>query len=154
MKYNVENRLDLFEFHDSEFSLISFNNDELIISVKHLNIHKNSNPNPSNYDMEIEDAIITFKGFHMTQCKIHSDYNEINTYYQEEAIEKFKEEFNGEYHKHINIFDLGVLGNSIYYIDADGNSPFFAIQFTFDNVIIEWDKYIKKAWYELFKERK
>ena len=61
MKYNVENQLDLFEFHDSEFSLISFDNDKLIVSVKYLNIHKNSLPNPSDYDMEIENAIITFK---------------------------------------------------------------------------------------------
>lgn len=154
MEYNVENQLDLFEFHDSEFALIQFDNDKLIVSVKYLNIHKISLPNPSDYDMEIKNAIITFKNFHITQYKFYSSQNEITDYYEQEAIEKFIEEFDGEYVKHINIFDLGKLDNSIYYIDASGKSTFFAIQFTFDNVTIEWDEYRKKAWYELFKERK
>ena len=36
MKYRVENQLDLFEFHDSEFSLISFDNKSIAVSVNHL----------------------------------------------------------------------------------------------------------------------
>ena len=102
--------------------------------------------------MEIKDAIITFKDFHIKYYKAHclSDENIIS--YEQEAIEKFKEEFNDEYQKHINIFYLGLLDDSIYYIDADGDSPFFSISFTYNNVTIEWDEYIKKAWYELFKE--
>lgn len=151
MKYNVENQLDLFEFHDSEFSLISFDNDKLIVSVKYLNIHKNSLPNPSDYDMEIENAIITFKGFHVTYCKTYSYSNEVNIYYNQEAAEKFKEEFNGDHREHLNIFDLGKLDNSQYYIDANGVSIFFSIHFSYDKVTTEWDEYRKKAWYEPYK---
>ena len=36
MKYRVENQLDLFQFHDSEFSLISFDNKSIAVSVNHL----------------------------------------------------------------------------------------------------------------------
>ena len=147
MKYHVENQLDLFEFHDSEFTLIKFDNNELIVSVEYLNIHKNSVPNPSNYDMEIKDAIITFKDFHVTYCKTYSYSNKINIYYEQEATEKFK----GEYSEHINIFDLGKLDDSQYYIDAGGVSIFFSIYFSYDKVTIEWDEYRKKAWYEPYK---
>jgi len=152
MKYNVENQLDLFEFHDSKFTLVSFDNDELIVSVKHLNIHKNSIHNPSDYDMEIKDAIITFKGFHITYYKAHSFLNKISTYYEQKAIEKFKKEFKEKHTNHINIFYLGMIDDSLCHIDADGKSPFFSIEFTYDNVTIEWNEYLKKAWYELYKK--
>ena len=36
MKYRVENLLDIFEFHDSDFTLVHFGGEELIVSVKHL----------------------------------------------------------------------------------------------------------------------
>lgn len=39
MKYHVENNLDLFEFHDADFSFVSFDNNELTLSAKHLNFH-------------------------------------------------------------------------------------------------------------------
>lgn len=65
MKYRVENLLDIFEFHDSDFTLVHFGGEELIVSVKHLNIHKNTEQNPSEYDMEIECSRITFNGFHV-----------------------------------------------------------------------------------------
>ena len=56
MKYRVENELDLFEFHDAEFSFISFEKNELVLSAKHLNIHENAAQNPHDCDMEIDLA--------------------------------------------------------------------------------------------------
>ena len=53
MKYHVENNLDLFEFHDADVSFLSFDNNGLILSVRHLNIHKNTDENPNDNDMEI-----------------------------------------------------------------------------------------------------
>lgn len=64
MKYCVENDLNLFEFHDSVFSFVGFDGKDMVISVKHLNIHKCTEQNPSEYDMEIECAQITFQVFH------------------------------------------------------------------------------------------
>lgn len=63
MKYRVDNNLDFFAFHDAEFSFISFDKNELILSAKHLNIHKNALHNPHNCDMEIDLAEFVFSGF-------------------------------------------------------------------------------------------
>ena len=63
MKYCVENNLDLFEFHDTDLSFVSFDGNELSLSAKHLNIHKNTDENPCDDDMEIDFAKITFSNF-------------------------------------------------------------------------------------------
>ena len=63
MKYRVENNLDLFEFHDADVSFVSFDNNELILSARHLNIHKNTDENPNDNDMEITLANVTFLKF-------------------------------------------------------------------------------------------
>ena len=63
MQYRAENNLDLFEFHDSVFSLVSFDGTDLIVSARCLNIHKNTEQNPSDYDMEIDCAEIIFRDF-------------------------------------------------------------------------------------------
>ena len=64
MKYCVKNDLSLFEFHDSEFSLVSFDGKDLVVSVSALNIHKGTPQNPSQFDMQIESARITFENVH------------------------------------------------------------------------------------------
>ena len=63
MKFCVENDLSLFEFHDSEFSFVSFDGKDLIVSASMVNIHKDTPQNPSDYDMEIASAQIAFKIF-------------------------------------------------------------------------------------------
>ena len=40
MKFCVENDLSLFEFHDSEFSFVSFDGKDLVVSASMVNIHK------------------------------------------------------------------------------------------------------------------
>lgn len=64
MKYCVENDLSFFEFHDSEFSFVSFDGKDLVVSARLLNIRKNAAQNPFGHDMEIECTRISFKGFH------------------------------------------------------------------------------------------
>ena len=63
MTYRVEDRLDLFDFHDTELSLVSFDKNELVISTKHLNIHKDAKENPHECDMEIDFAKLVFTQF-------------------------------------------------------------------------------------------
>lgn len=65
MKYRVENQLELFEFHDSVFSLISFDKKDLVVSVKHLNIHEDAKDNLHDCDMEINVATISFRNIHI-----------------------------------------------------------------------------------------
>ena len=63
MKYISVNRLSDFEFHDAEIVFDSFINNQLTVKVNYLNIHKNTEQNPFEIDMEIESASITFEGF-------------------------------------------------------------------------------------------
>jgi len=64
VKFCARNDLSIFEFHDSEFSFISFDGLDLVVSASMVNIHKDTPLNPSDCDMEIASAQITFKNFH------------------------------------------------------------------------------------------
>ena len=63
MKYTSTNIFSDFEFHDAYFKLENIEDNILTISVKYLNIHKNTEQNPSDTDMEIEIAYITFNNY-------------------------------------------------------------------------------------------
>lgn len=157
MKYTSINKISDFEFHDAEFDFISFENGNLVISAKHLNIHKNAEENPKSKDMEIKKATITFKNFYIKSIK---------------KIEKYEKDEQGAYHpseytylkgdealhmllselKHgLTIYSLGVFEHDVYYLDGFGEDPYFTTFFRFDEVIVEWDEFLKPAWYELHK---
>lgn len=155
MKYCVENQLDLFEFHDSGFSLVRFDDGELVVSVKHLNVHKNTEQNPYNHDLEIECAKITFKGFSSPSYEpgrtwrmgADGEYYPVGPrmiYYGQEAMEIIKKELEEQ----IFVFDFDKKDDIRYFIDGFGIEPFFTMAFCFDSVLVEWDEYKQKAWYE------
>lgn len=159
MKYCVENQLDLFEFHDSVFSFVSFNGEELIISVKYLNIHKDIEQNPSAYDMEIECAKITFRGFRSPSYEpgrkwmIGTDGESYPVgpqivYYGQEAESKILEELQNQ----IAVYNFDKKDDTRYYIDGCGLELFFTMEFCFGSVVVEWDEYRRKAWYELHRQ--
>lgn len=158
MKYCVKNQLNLFEFHDSKFSLISFEENELCICSEHMNIHKNAKENPHDYDMDI------------SLSKISCENTEILSY---EPMRAYTRDDNGNWHtndpqiihkgdkaKENFINDLKD-GFYLNYVDikqfdkrteieicATEPKCFYAV-LSFSNVIIEWDSYCGKAWYEL-----
>lgn len=155
MKYRIENQLELFEFHDALFSPVSLDREKLIISAEYLNIHKNTQQNPFNYDMEIDRAQITFTNFRALSYKYAStettDCNPPSFPFKiisgQEAQEKIFEELENQ----ITVYDFDSIDGSRYFIDGCGIQAFFVMEFCFDNVIVEWYKYKKKAWYELQK---
>ena len=53
MKYISIDRLCDFEFHDSEWSFISWENGNLLVRIIMLNIHKDTEQNDTGKDMEI-----------------------------------------------------------------------------------------------------
>ena len=160
MKYRVENNLDLFEFHDADFSFVSFDNNELTLSAKHLNIHKNTNENPHDDDMEITLANVTFLKFKVLSFEPMRTYqiDDDGKWYTNEprVIIKGKE-------AEIHFLENAKKGFSINCIDvckqkirtkiefsASTPNPFFATV-SFEGVVIEWDEYCKKAWYIALK---
>ena len=158
MKFCVENDLSLFEFHDSEFSFVSFDGKDLIVSASMVNIHKDTPQNPSDYDMEIASAQITFKNLHSATYEPERplEIEELRKSYSvrprkvfsgQEGISRILEELQNEitvYH-----FEKEECG---YSIGGCGIEPYFTMEFDFDSVVICWDEYNKKAWYELHRQ--
>ena len=157
MKYYVENNLTLFEFHDSVISLVRYDETNLIVSAKQLNIRKFTEQNPSEYDMEIADAQITFYDF----TPLSYIHNEVlfadtettplvsqKTFEGKDATEHFLEELNNQ----ITIFDFNKMDNGNFFIDGIGIGPFFTMIFSFAKVTIEWESYIDKSVYEQKKQ--
>lgn len=161
MKYRVENKLDLFEFHDVEFSFVEYDNSTLILSAKYLNIHKNVTENPHNYDMEIDFAEFVFSGFDVISFEPMRAYridDDGNAYTDEPQIiydgKKAQTAFLKEIKKGItiNCIDIRKKGNKTYIeISTCAQTCFFAT-FAFDEVVVQWEQYRKKAWYELHKQ--
>ena len=168
MKYYSRDRLQDFEFHDSKFSLVSFEPlpsyipeingcYELVISAKYLNVHKDAAPNNLGTDMEIKEAIITFNGFRINEFEPSRVWkrDENGNLYTDDPLVIYKGEtaramFEAELKDSISV--VGITNdNDEYELGAMGIDPYFSVRFTFSSVCIEWDDYSKKAWYELHK---
>lgn len=158
MQYSSTNRLQDFEFHDSEWSLISLEDDRLMVSVKYLNVHKDAAPNTLGADMEISNAHITFYGFEL------KEFEPSRTWKRDENGQSYTDDpliihtgavarsmFENELKNSITVMGI-VLENDIYELGALGIDPYFSVRFLFSDVEIEWDDYRKKAWYELHKQ--
>ncbi len=161
MKYSVDNNLDLFEFHDAEFSFVSFDKNELVLSANHLNIHKNIPQNPHDCDMEIDLTELHFGVFDvisfepMRKYKVDDDGNWYTDepqiiYDGKEAKDRFVNETKNGIT--INCIEIYKKENKFYIeLSTCAKACFFATV-TFDNVFVEWNEYCNKAWYELHKQ--
>ena len=156
MKFTSTNVFLDFEFHDAYFKLISIEDNVLTISVQYLNIHKNTEQNPYNTDMEIEIAQITFINFQVKSFEPGRggwQQDENGTWHTDEPQVVFhgetaKEKAINELQHGATIFEFGTLENENHYFDGAGNEPWFQVQFAFDAVNIAWDAFRKPAWYE------
>lgn len=158
MKFCVRNDLSIFEFHDSEFSFVSFDGKDLVVSASMVNIHKDTPQNPSDFDMEIASAQITFKNFNSSTYELGRvwETGEDGKSYpigpqvifrEKDAIDRILEELQNEIK--VLYFEKKDRG---YSIGGCGMEPYFEIEFDFDNVVVCWDEYKKKAWYELYRQ--
>ena len=160
MHYSSTNRLQDFEFHDAELSLISWEDNRLVVSAKFLNVHKDATPNNADADMEISEARITFCGFQIKEFEPSrtwkTDENG-NSYTDDPLIIHTgaiaRNMFENELKNSITVMGI-VLKNDIYELGALGIDPYFSVRFLFSDVEIEWDDYRKKAWYELHRQYK
>ena len=156
MKHTSTNQLHDFEFHDSYWTLDQVSKEALVVFLKHLNIHKGAEENQTDSDMEIDIAKVTFQGFSVLTFepgrtwKIDADGKS----YTDDPLIVFKgdeahSKLMNELQYGITVYHLDMDENNVCSMDACGDSPFFAAQFMFDSVTVEWDAYRKKAWYEL-----
>ena len=161
MKYRVENRLDLFEFHDAELSFTDYRYNQLILSAKHLNIHKGVPENPHNSDMELDLAVMSFTGFEVLSWEPMRNYQIYDTgnwfteepqiiYKGKEAESRFWNSIRKGFS--VNCVDICTMDNKTC-INLSISTPAYSfVTLTFENVAVEWDTYYGKAWYELHKQ--
>ena len=158
MKYISVDKLFDFEFHDAEITLENFANNRLKVKANHLNIHKGTEQNNNETDMEITSAFITFEEFKLLSYKpgVARKQGENGEFYHTEsqivlyeadAYASFLEQLDAV----LTIFDLGIKEGDTYFIDASSKCLFFTVCFTFKHVRIEWDDYKKEAWYTSYK---
>lgn len=164
MNHIIKNDLNIFSFHDAEFVLKNHAQNKLVVSVRHLNVHKDSKENPLEYDMEIKSAVMTFDEVEIDYLEPMRGYKigDNGNYYtdEEQIIYKDKEaksRFIDELKKGISINCIDITtnesGRAVIEMSTCGRSPFF-VGFSFCDVIIEWSEYLKKAWYELHRQYK
>ena len=158
MKFCVENDLSLFEFHDSTFSYAGYDGRDLVISASMVNIHKDTPQNPSGYDMEIASAQITFQNFNSATYepgRVWKKGEDGNSYpvgprvvfQDQDAIDRILAELRNKITVyHFEKEDRG------YSIGGCGIEPYFTMEFDFDSVVVCWDEYKKKAWYERHRQ--
>lgn len=158
MKYCVENDLSLFEFHDAVFTFESYNGRDLVVSASYVKIHKNTAPNPGEYDMEIDSARITFRNFRSATYEPGRVWERDENgnsypvgpriiYSGQEGLDRILAEL-----KHglwVHHFEKEETGG--WSIGGYGEEPYFTIEFDFDGIAICWDAYRRKAWYELHR---
>ena len=150
MKYVSIDRLCDFEFHDSEWSFVSYEGGNLTVKIEMLNIHKDAEQNDCGKDMEIQEAIVTFIGIKNFTYELPRTWKKDengNSYTDDplvifegdEAVGKFINERQVTvmyFDKTDEGYDLGGIG--------DG---WVSVKFAFDSVTVEWDEYDGTAWY-------
>lgn len=160
MKYSVQNDLSIFEFHDSFFSFGCFDGKDLVVSASRVNIRKQTPQNPSDCDMEIASAQITFKNLNAATYEPGRAWkmDENGQSYPvdpqvifsgQTAIDRIIEELRNE----ITVFHF-VKEDCGYSLGGCGMEPYFEMKFNFDDVVVCWEEYKKKAWYELHRRYK
>ena len=150
-----------FEFHDSEWSFVSWENGDLTVKIRALNIHKDADQNRMGKDMELGEAVATFFGIKNITYELPRTWKKDengNSYTDEprviyegdEAMARFIEELKNDHGVTVMYFDKKDEGYELGGIGSEWLSP----KFDFDSVRIEWDAYDGKAWYEGHKSQK
>lgn len=160
MKYCTQNKLEQFEFHDSEFSLVRFDKKDLIASVKYLNIQEAAEENPYDCDMEIERAIFHFGDVHILSFEPARAYQKDadgNWYTDEPQIvftgKAAEEKLISELENGFSVNGIAFARSDTYTLEIEANGPeWFCTKIAFSDVSVSWDAYRKKAWYELHKQ--
>ncbi len=154
MKYISTDRLCDFEFHDSEWSFVAWEDGNLTARIVMLNIHKDAAQNDMGKDMEIKEALATFIGLKAPAYELPRTWqkdengksytNEPRVVFEgSKAVEKFIKDLRSDRRATCMYFDQK---DEVYEFGGIGEE-WISFRFGFDSVRIEWDEYDGKAWY-------
>ena len=153
MKYQLTELVDAFDAHDAELSLLSWQEDTLICSAKHLNIHKAYAPDAPDTDMTISEAQVTFRGFRVqdltyTGGRLFDASG--NLVREEPAVSLAGKEARARLGELFSL-PLTVMyleqAQGVYLMDVLASSALYTIRFTCTDLVVSWDEYAGKAWY-------
>lgn len=154
MKYTLKDRLEEFEFHDSEWKLISWEQD-LIFSAHAVNLHRSMIPESPEKDLQLAEARITLSGFEIKELIPSRTFrkNENGEWVTDEPLvvytgEAAKNVFIEELKHEIRVLIWEQNKAGIYELRACGIDPFLSVNCTFTSSLVEWDAYKGEAWYE------
>lgn len=154
MGYLSIDHLEDFEFHDSNWKLTSREEDTVIFTVENLNIHKDTEQNDEDWDMELSPAAVRFRGFRLIHFEPGRSWTTDESgnsvpagprilYTGEKGMAHLAQEA-------FQVFHLEQEG-AHWEFGGCGSEPYFTVEFDFDSVEITWDSYVQKAWYELHR---
>lgn len=154
MKYRWIDRLADFEFHDSVWSLISYDSSKLVVEAKFLNIHRAALADVITCDMEIQLAKITFgscsivayePGVPWKTDALGKSYpaEPMITYTNLDAEKRLLNELVST----TTIYSFVEDDCGYYRISGCGDEPYFEAVISFDRITVEWDDFRRPAWY-------
>ena len=153
------NDLDIFEFHDAKLKLTRYamNSRYLYLSVNHLNVKKNTEQNPTDSDMEIKEAHVTFSNFYMNYLRTKTRYQpnekgdfvpiEVSetTLFEDEALHYFFDRLKEK--RELTVLELKRSKNGKYFMFLDAEPGRFEMEFTISSAHVTWDE---EGWYEQY----
>lgn len=154
MKYHCVDRLQDFEFHDSEWELVWCERGDAAFGVRNLNLHKGTELNDGDWDMELGPGQMVFRGFRLIHFEPGRSWTtderggsvpvgERVLYTGAEALAQLSA---GPF----QVFGFQREGGH-WEFDGCGSEPYFTVALDFDSVEITWDSFVNKAWYELHR---
>ncbi len=151
----LSNRLFDFDYHDAKLSFKHYENHTLCVTAKHLNIHKGIKENPYTFDMEIASAEVSFQNVQIESFELLPLYElddsgnwSLKKMPPPRQCQQAEELLIAALKKGISINCIDVCSkNQRTFLELTASEGFVAV-FSFDDVLICWDEYCQKAWYE------
>ena len=163
MKYTSIDRLQDFEFHDSEIRLVEWSKiGALTLCARLLNVHKDAASNNMGVDMEIKEANICFHNIRINEYELmrSSTYDEEgNMHFGEPQVvhrgNEARKMFEKDLEDEITVLYLEEKNNGEHELGGIGyKNRCFMLRFTFNTVQIQWSDYSNAAWYVLNQQHR
>ena len=154
MNFSSIDHLQDFEFHDSEWELLSCEAGPAVFAVRNLNLHKGTELNDGDWDMELGPAQMVFRGFRLIRFEPGrswtTDESGASVPVGERVVYTGAEALTRLSAGAFQVFSFAREGGH-WEFDGCGPEPYFTVALEFDSVEITWDSFVKKAWYELHR---
>ena len=153
MKY-TSNTLEDFNIHDTALVQFGYQDDECIFIVNSFCVKSTCKDNPNDYDMQVGDGLIRFKGIEFKEM-CYKGYKQYNSNHQitDGVVDRYINPFDidGEISNMIDlnpeIYSCDSLDNGDYVLTILCEKEVIQLIVSFNSVAIQWNSFDGKAWY-------